>query len=436
MNLNDILWLSYKDLKEKRVRTVLTIAMVMIGVAAIVALTSITAGISASITSELQSLGPTSIILQSTKATGFTGADTSLLSSLPNVTAVIPVVEGSATITTSSGNLTATLIGISAEGLQQFVGGNVSLYQGTIYSDSIAPEMLVGHSIAFPSSSAGAQSVTVGQPLSVTFGGGRSAYHYTVPATGILNAFGSSIVPIDTSLITSLQAAETLLHRSSYSTILVKASSTASVAPLSSEITNIYGSSVNVLTTQQILATVSTVIGGISLLFSIIAGVSLLVAAIGIMNIMLIAVFERTHEIGIMKSVGFRNRNILSIFLFQALIIGVVGGVAGIGSGAVVSYGLSVLSNHSSATPTSQTASPTRAGAVGGGAVYVSGGDSRGSGSPAQPTSSTSFSFRPAFPPLTILTAMVVAVLVSVAAGIYPAWRASKMEPIDALRQL
>src|SRR5271155_609382 len=97
MKLQDILWLSYRDLSEKKVRTALTVIMVVIGVASIIALTSLTAGIGASISSALSSLGPTSIIISSTKASGFTVVDTGEISSLPNVSTVIPILTGSAT---------------------------------------------------------------------------------------------------------------------------------------------------------------------------------------------------------------------------------------------------------------------------------------------------------------------------------------------------
>src|SRR5271154_6870388 len=98
MKLQDIFWLSYKDLSEKKIRTALTIIMVVIGVAAIVSLTSITAGISQSITSSLNSLGPTSIIVTSSSATGFTVADSGRIAGLPNVTSVTPILTGTASL--------------------------------------------------------------------------------------------------------------------------------------------------------------------------------------------------------------------------------------------------------------------------------------------------------------------------------------------------
>ena len=196
------------------------------------------------------------------------------------------------------------------------------------------------------------------------------------------------------------------------------------------------------LTTSQLLSTAASITGTLGLLFGAIAGVSLLVAAIGIMNIMLISVYERTHEIGVLKSVGFKNRNVLMIFMVQALIIGTMGGIVGIGLGAGAAYGLtSALSHASSASPSNSTASTSTGGGGGSsGTTFRSGGGGGGSGfsggSGASSSSSSSLSFNPVFRPSTIIYALVIAIIVSLVAGVYPAWRASKMEPIDALRQL
>ncbi len=438
MDLKNIFWLSFKELREKKVRTALTVLMVMIGVAAIVALTSQTAGISSSIGKSLSALGPTSIVLSPTSPSGFTSADVGLLSSLPNATTVIPIITGSGNLYSNGQNTTVQVVGISQEGLQELLGG-INLSQGVIYNDTVAPDALVGHSVAFPSSLSGAQNIQVGYPVSLKVGAGRSSETLTVPVVGILQSYGSSILSVDTSVAFSIQSAEILLHRTSYNTILVKAKNTSSVSALSSLITTIYGSKARVLTTQQLLQTTASIIGSISLLFSIIAGVSLLVAAIGIMNVMLIAVFERTHEIGIMKSVGFKNRHIMTIFLIQAMMIGFLGGLVGIAAGAGASYLVASVFTHASSSSASSASAPSGGVAVGSGgsANFRSGGGSAAATSSTASSSSfgsSSLSYSPVFTPLTILAALLVAVIVSIIAGIYPAWRASKMEPIDALR--
>ncbi len=432
--MQDVLWLSYKDLREKRVRTALTIVMVMIGVAAIVALTSVTAGISQSISSQLNSLGPTSIVMISGGATGFTAVDLARIAALPNVTEAVPILTGSASLYAGNQNVSVTVIGTTSSGLDKLLGGNVTLYQGAAYPDTITPEAVLGHSVAFPTSAAGAQKVEVGQTATLkTFrssGGGTESV--TLPVIGILPSHASSIVPIDTSVFLSLPAAEVITGRQSFNDIFLTASNASSVNATASLITNIYGSSVRVITIASILSTVSTITGSLGLLFGAIAGVSLLVAAIGIMNIMLISVYERIHEIGIMKSVGFKNKDILMIFLSQALIIGFIGGIIGIAFGAGASYGLAAVFSRGASGGAPNSSSAPRGGNVGGGGLYVSSGGPGGSGGGG----TSGLSFHPVFPASTIAMALIIAIVVSMVAGIYPAWRASKMEPIDALRQL
>ena len=150
MNFKDVLWLSFNDLKEKKIRTLLTILMVVIGVAAIVALTSETAGVSASIQKTLSSLGPTSILVTSTSTAGFSGIDVSEILSLPNVSVVIPMLTGSGALVTASQNTSVSIIGISQQNLQLMLS-NITLLSGTFYNSSVAPESVVGYSVAVSS---------------------------------------------------------------------------------------------------------------------------------------------------------------------------------------------------------------------------------------------------------------------------------------------
>jgi ABC-type antimicrobial peptide transport system permease subunit len=409
--------------------------MVVIGVAAIVALTSLTAGISQSITASLNTLGPTSIIITSAGKTGFTVADVAALSSLPNISSVTPILTGNANLFAGNKNESVTLIGVTTQGLSQLLGGNLSLYQGSVFTDGVTPSAVVGHSVAFPSSSSGSQSVIIGQTSTLKIQG-SGAETVTVPIVGILQAHSSFIVPIDSAVFLPLASAEILLHRSSFSEMLVLTSNVSNVNSTSALITTIYGNNAKVLTTSSLLSTAASITGTLGLLFGAIAGVSLLVAAIGIMNVMLISVYERTHEIGIMKSVGFKNRNILFVFLVQAVIIGLMGGVIGLALGAGASYGLSAVLGGGSGSVSSSNSSTTSShggGFSGGGG---SGGGGGGFGGGSSSGSSASLSFHPVFPVTTIIYAILVAVIVSMLAGLYPAWRASKMEPIDALREL
>ena len=115
--------------------------------------------------------------------------------------------------------------------------------------------------------------------------------------------------------------------------------------------------------------------------------IALVVAAIGIANIMLVSVAERTREIGVMKAVGARNRDVMELFLTEATLLGVVGAVVGLPLGILVAFGA---------------------------------------------TNYAEVAFTPAY--VWFAIAVGVGVLVGIVAGLYPAWRAARIDPIDALR--
>ena len=147
------------------------------------------------------------------------------------------------------------------------------------------------------------------------------------------------------------------------------------------------GVEIRVQTSEDIVGAIQDVISQITKFVTGIAVISLVVAAIGIANITLVSVTERTKEIGIMKAVGATNRDTMQLFLTESVLLGTVGAVLGVPVGLVVAVGA------------------TRFADVG---------------------------FTPAFD--WMIFAVVVGVGVGIVAGLYPAWRASKVDPIDALR--
>jgi len=124
-----------------------------------------------------------------------------------------------------------------------------------------------------------------------------------------------------------------------------------------------------------------------------IAAIALIVASIGIMNTMLMSVMERTHEIGVMKAIGAKSSDVLSLFLLESSMVSLVGGVIGCLLGWVVAKVLSFLGS---------TASGLEIAAI--------------------------------VKPEVLLGGMAVALIVGVLSGFYPARKASKMSPVEAVR--
>ena len=149
---------------------------------------------------------------------------------------------------------------------------------------------------------------------------------------------------------------------------------------------------------KEMQETISSTISSMTLFLGAIAAISLLVGAVGIANTMFTTVLEKTKEIGIMKSIGAKNKDILLIFLFNSCMIGLVGGILGGILGIVISRLLT---------------------------VYLLSGLDTGMVRGIISTIVTPESF---------LLVFGVSVSIGILAGIIPAYRASKMNPVDALR--
>lgn len=144
---------------------------------------------------------------------------------------------------------------------------------------------------------------------------------------GILAQYGSTpFVSPDSSIVIPLDELMKILSRRSYGMLIVKASDVATVNDLSNTLNTIYRNNVQILTVQQLSETVSTIIGQFGIFLASIAGVSLSVAGLGTMNIMMITVLERAREIGVMKAIGFKNRDILLLYIVESSLIGIIGG--------------------------------------------------------------------------------------------------------------
>jgi len=145
---------------------------------------------------------------------------------------------------------------------------------------------------------------------------------------------------------------------------------------------------------------VNNVLSGINMLTMSVASVSLLVAFVGIMTTMFTSVVERTREIGLLKAVGFTSNEVLGMFLAEAGVLGLLGGILGAVAGIGIAYVRTYFRG------------PYK---IGEGMVLVS-------------------KFSPIFTPGSIGFAVLLAFLVGLAAGLIPAYRASRMEPARALR--
>ncbi|MEM0054145.1 MAG: FtsX-like permease family protein [Nitrososphaeria archaeon] len=409
MRIEDILWLGFKSLKTRKVRGALTILSVVIGVTSIIGLVAQTVGIQASVLKTLQTLGPTTLLITPARTTTLTQADAARIMSIPGVENIVPVVSAQMRLAKANEMVQVSIIGVDTLGLQTLLG-EIKLLDGEIYSPSATPLAIIGNSIAF-SSTQQTQEVYVGQPIILEQQVGTSTRRITLQVVGVLEKYGASaFLSIDNSIFIPIEYAMNILNRRSYSYIIVKVANVESVNTVSEYLTTIYGRSINILNVQQITQAVSTIMGFFSILLGSVAAISLSVAGLGIMNIMLVSVYERTKEIGLLKAIGFKDRNILIIFLSEALIIGLIGGILGLVAGAAASQVVPTLISTYFNTSSVSSNNPMASQGI------------------------ASFTYTPIITLDLVGIALLTAISVSVFSGLYPAWRASKMEPIKALR--
>ncbi len=189
--------------------------------------------------------------------------------------------------------------------------------------------------------------------------------------------------------------------------IYVKADASSNVTQVASEIgSKVPG--VRVETSSNLANAASTLSGTLTTFFTVIGLVALLAGGFGVVNTMMISVSERTREIGTLKALGARQGQIMKIFVSEAFLIGVIGAVAGILIGGVVSFALPSFTGAASAS------------GFGGAGV---GGLFRGA-------------LAPSITPELVLLSLALGISVGVLAGLYPAWHASKMDPVEALRHV
>lgn len=445
MRIADLLRFSSRALTERKLKAILTIVGIMIGPATIVALVGATQGYSNAATGSFSSLGATTVFVSPVgRGTTLTADDVSTIQTLSGVSHVLPYDEISGQISQGGETVGVSVIATDLTELKQ-VMPTLTLAQGSIPSSSDQVDAVIGYSVAYPGIS-GANNVSVGQVLtlsnvgrsSFTFGGGAVAFtggsfsatgsssgstQRSFVVSGVYSYFGQGIgIDPDTSVFVPLSTGQLILHSASYSGMMVVASSAGAVSNVVTEIEDLYGSSVRVTSISSLLSTIQSVTSGATTLLEAVAATSVLVAFIGIMTTMLTSVIERTKEIGILKALGTSSRGIMSTFIAEALVVGVVGGIGGAAVGVGLSYLIINLLSRSALG---------LGGAGRTGAAFVSAGRA---GAPVA-SSSTTLAIAPAITPEILALAMVLAIGVGVLGGLLPAWRASRMNPVEALRR-
>jgi putative ABC transport system permease protein len=421
-NFKQIFILSFDALKERKARSALTILMVVVGGGLMIAINGMSAGQSAFVTKQLNFLAP-NIMFVSSGQHGFRGPSgpptiifnsevVNRIKSLPFVQQVIPQYQAQLQLNAMGNVENAQVMGMDPTKLVM-IAPSLQLVPGSSIQANNPTGMLVGDNIANPPGLT-TPFVTVGQTVKAT-------YSYADPNTGKLQTASRSFIvtgilaptgnnQVDKAVVINEATANSLFHKSGkYDSMAVAALSGDYVDTVQKEITNIYGSNnIGVITPKAILQTREKFQSGNSAFILDIAFISLLVGAVGIITTLYTSVNERVKEIGTMKAIGAKNMFILSLFMSEALLIGLIGSTLGIVMGVNLAYILTGFS-------------------PGGGGPGGGGGGGGGGGAATHVS--------PIFIPNDVLNVWILSVILSLAAGIFPAWKASRLSPLEALRR-
>ena len=367
----------------------------------------------------------------------------SRIRSLPFVSQVIPSYQGDISI--QSGSESKSFSVLSMDPSQLFViSPTLELAEGsTLPAASDPTAILVAQDIAFPPGES-TPFINLGQSV-------RLSYSFVDPDTGEAKEESRSFVvrgliestgnpTVDNAVVIGLQPGDDLLQRAGkFDSLFVVASSTAYVDAVEDEIRTLYGNDIGITTVQNILKTIEEFTGGINAFLASIAIISLVVGAVGIITTLYTSVVERIREIGTLKAIGAKNTTILGLFLFEALLIGIIGASFGLIAGIGMGYLLASASpggGGGGEDGESESGSGTSTAGTNDAANSNGGPSGTGDGSTTEQQTQESEQLTPVYLGEDMIRVWFISVGLSIMAGLYPAWKASRYLPVDALRAL
>jgi len=409
LNIGEVFRLSFEALNERKVRTILTVLMVVVGSSLMVGLNGLSAGQLYSTEQQLNQLADNVLTVtpgqrsfrsvDTTPSIVFNSAVVQKINSLPYIDIVVPQYTGSIDLNSQGRVIRSSVIAMDPQKVYAMIP-NLELTEGSVIKSNDPSAILVGNTIAVPD---GATSpiISVGQTIKATHtyvdeDGEQQEDSRVFSVSGIMEVTGNP--RIDRSVLINESVGNSFLKKSGkYDSLWVVAQSSALVNVVQSEIRDLYGTTIGISSLQQSLQFRQNFIGGFNSFILSIGVIAMFVGAVGIITTLYTSVTERIKEIGTMKAIGAQSTNILSLFLVEALIIGILGGTFGIAIGIGAGYSLTFL--------------------------LFSNLPFGGSG------------ITPIFVFEDLIKVWLLSVSLSIVAGIYPAWKASRLSPLIALRR-
>ena len=328
--------MAVKAIAGNKMRSFLTILGVVIGVVAIVVLVSIGQGANSSVVESIEGMG-TNLITANINARRMNPIDLDSLNEL----ALNEAISYVAPISSVSGTVKAGATTYDDGVVQGTTPGYESIRNWTVAEGRFLqqPDIDNRSFVAVIGSEAATEMYGTTHAVGETF----SLNGYTLTVVGVLEAVGSSASGSnDNQILIPFTLAQRLSNQTSISSFYVSAASSSQVEQAQAAVesylekafanynTNSFGTQYSVFNQSEMLSTLSETTNTLTLMLGGIAAISLLVGGIGIMNIMLVSVSERTREIGIRKAIGAARGNILMQFLIESLVVSLMGGLLGL----------------------------------------------------------------------------------------------------------
>ncbi len=429
MDFKEITLLTLSSLKERRTRNILTILMITMGCGLLVSLSSLTQGLISFVEQNFKKILPNQLIISNSekiqqsnleniqnklqvlfdrnltmieKRIPFDSNTIGFLENISGVESVDPAFQGMTVLKSGNNSEISNVIATSINSLKNIIpdlGNSQALQESSKENFIVMPQKL--SKILFVSSEGknsssitiqgiNQENVMLSHPMESNNNDGDD---FDVIAT--INSTGNPI--IDNSVFIETSKGKEILNKSDdYDLVFLTYSDIDKVDGIVKSINSHFSNQVTILNSLEIIKTLTKFIVGVSTFISSIAVFSLIVAAIGIIITIYTSVVERTREIGIIKALGGTNKTILSMFLTESAILGIIGASIGILFGFLGSHVL--LSSF---------------------LFFLS----------------LPIKISPIFDLAEISKILVTVVGLSIFSGLYPAYKGSKISPVDALNK-